>query len=127
MAQWAKNSPANAGDALLIPGQEDPLEEAWPPTPVFLSGESHGQRSLAGYSPWGLKESDTTEATEHTHTHIHTRLTSQKFQSQCNVSFFSPQKGDCRVKRMFPKSGLYHRDIQVSLEQLFVMFAIGMS
>ena len=39
------------------------------PTPVFLPGESHGQRSLAGYSPWGCKESDTTEATEHTLTH----------------------------------------------------------
>ena len=35
--------------------------------PAFLPGESHGQRSLAGYSPWGRKESDTTEATEHTH------------------------------------------------------------
>ena len=31
------------------------------PTPVFLPGEFHGQRSLAGYSPWGGKESDTTE------------------------------------------------------------------
>ena len=31
--------------------------------PVFLPGESHGQGSLAGYSPCGLKESDTTEAT----------------------------------------------------------------
>ena len=31
------------------------------PTPVFLPGESHGQRSLAGYSPWGHKEPDTTE------------------------------------------------------------------
>ena len=30
-------------------------------TPVFLPGESHGQRSLAGYSPWGHKELDTTE------------------------------------------------------------------
>ena len=30
-------------------------------TPVFLSGKSHGQRNLAGYSPWGLTESDTTE------------------------------------------------------------------
>ena len=39
------------------------------PTPVFLPGESHGQRSLAGYSPWGHKESDTTEATEHACTH----------------------------------------------------------
>ena len=34
----------------------------WQPTPVFLPGESHGQRSLAGYSPWGHKEWDTTEA-----------------------------------------------------------------
>jgi len=32
----------------------------WQPTPVFLSGKSHGQRSLAGYSPWDYKESDTT-------------------------------------------------------------------
>ena len=31
---------------------------AWEPTPVFLPGESHGRRSLAGYSPWGRKESD---------------------------------------------------------------------
>ena len=36
---------------------------AWQPTPVFLPGKSHGQRSLAGYSPWGCKESDMTEAT----------------------------------------------------------------
>ena len=33
----------------------------WQPTPVLLLGESHGQRSLAGYSSWGLKEKDTTE------------------------------------------------------------------
>ena len=33
----------------------------WLPTPVFLPGKSHGQRSLVGYSPWGRKESDTTE------------------------------------------------------------------
>ena len=36
---------------------------AWQPTPVFLPGESHGQKGLAGYSPQGHKESDTTEAT----------------------------------------------------------------
>ena len=39
----------------------------WQPTPVFLPGESHGQRSLEGYSPWGRKESDTTEQLTHTH------------------------------------------------------------
>ena len=37
-----------------------PLRRAWP-TPVFLPGESHRQRSMEGYSPWGCKESDTTE------------------------------------------------------------------
>ena len=39
-------------------GWEDPLEKEWQPTPVFLPGRSHGQRSLVGYSPWALKESD---------------------------------------------------------------------
>ena len=38
-----------------------PLNREWQPTPVFLPGEFHGQRSLAGYSPWGHKELDTTE------------------------------------------------------------------
>ena len=37
-----------------------PWRRAWQPTPVFLPGESHGQRSLAGFSPWGLEEPDTT-------------------------------------------------------------------
>ena len=45
--------------------QENPLQGAWQPTPVLLSGESHGQRRLAGYGPQGCKELDTTEATEH--------------------------------------------------------------
>ena len=34
---------------------------SWQPNPVLLPGEFHGQRSLAGYSPWGCKESDLTE------------------------------------------------------------------
>ena len=38
-----------------------PWKRKWQPTPVFLSGESHGQRSLVGYSPWGHKEPDMTE------------------------------------------------------------------
>ena len=38
-----------------------PWRREWLPTPVFLSGEFHEQRSLVGYSPWGHKESDTTE------------------------------------------------------------------
>ena len=60
-----KNLPGNAGDARDL-GQVSRLGRApglrkWQPTPVFLPGEFHGKRSLAGYSPWGHKESDTTE------------------------------------------------------------------
>ena len=42
-------------------GREDPLKEERQPTPVLLPGKPHGQRSRAGYSPWGRKESDTTQ------------------------------------------------------------------
>ena len=42
-------------------GSEDSLEKGMVPIPVFLPGESHGQRSLVSYSLWSHKESDTTE------------------------------------------------------------------
>ena len=42
-----------------------PWRRAWQPTPAFLPGDSHGQRSLVGYSPQGGKELDTSEMTEH--------------------------------------------------------------
>ena len=52
----------NAGDLGLIPGSgKIPWRRKWQPSPVFLPGESHGQRSLVGYSPQGHKESDMTE------------------------------------------------------------------
>ena len=44
-----------------------PWRRKWEPTPVFLPGEFHGQRSLAGYIPWGRKELDTTSSCAHTH------------------------------------------------------------
>jgi len=61
-----KNLPANAGD--MRHGFNPwigkiPRRKAGEPTPVLLPGESHGQRSLVGYSPWGHTESDLTEAT----------------------------------------------------------------
>ena len=49
-----------------------PWRREWQPTPIFLPRKFHGQRNLAGYSPWGHKESDTTEGLSHTHTHTHT-------------------------------------------------------
>ena len=49
-----KESVCNAGDLNSIPGSgRFPRRRKWQPTPVFLPGKSHGQRSLAGYSPWG--------------------------------------------------------------------------
>ena len=47
-------------------GWEDPLRQEWQPTPVFLLGKSHGQRSLVGHSPQDHKELDVMEVTEHT-------------------------------------------------------------
>ena len=55
VALVAKNSPANAGDfrdTVLIWVRKIPWRRAWKSTPVILLGESHGQRSLVGYSPW---------------------------------------------------------------------------
>ena len=43
-------------------GLEDPRRRAWQPAPVFLSGEYHGQMSLAGYNSWSCTELDVTEA-----------------------------------------------------------------
>ena len=54
-----------------------PWRRAWQPTPVFLPGDSHGQRSLAGCGSEGHKESDTTEATEYTHKHLNKNMSAQ--------------------------------------------------
>ena len=63
-----KNPLANAGNAGFDPWVgKIPWRRAWQPTPVFLLEESHGQRSLAGYSPWGRRVGFS-GATEHAHT-----------------------------------------------------------
>ena len=67
MVLMIKNPPANAGD-IKRRGFDHRLgnirwNRAQQPTPVFLPGEPNRQRRLAGYSPWGHKEWDTTEAT----------------------------------------------------------------
>ena len=65
VALGVKNPPASAGDVRdtgSIPGLgRFPPRRALQPTPVFLPGKSHGQRSLVDYSPCGHKESDMTE------------------------------------------------------------------
>ena len=63
-----KNPPANAGDrrCRFDPWVgKIPWRRARQPPPVFLTGESHGQRNLAGYGTWGCKESDRTNKTKY--------------------------------------------------------------
>ena len=63
-----RNLPANAGNGGSIPGLGiSPGGGKWQPTPISLPGEFHGQRSLAGDSSWGHRESDTTD---HAHVHV---------------------------------------------------------
>ena len=57
-----KESACNMGDLGSIPGSgRAPLRKEWQPILLFFPGESHGQRSLVGYSPWDNKESDMTK------------------------------------------------------------------
>ena len=76
-----KNLPANAvdsRDACSIPGLfgKIPWSRKWDPTPVFLPGKLHGQRSMAAYSSWGHKELGMTAHTyRHTHTYTNTQHT----------------------------------------------------
>ena len=58
MQLWLKHFSSICANKLQ---SQVPWRRAWQPTPVFLPGEFHGQRSMAGYSPWGHKELDTTE------------------------------------------------------------------
>ena len=61
MAQRVKCLPAVQETWVQSLGWEIPWRRKWQPTPVLLPGKSRGWRSLVGYSPWGLEESDTTE------------------------------------------------------------------
>ena len=61
VAQKVKNPPAMQKTSVPFLCGEDPWRRKWQPTPAFLPGEFHGQRSLKGYSPWDRKESGTTK------------------------------------------------------------------
>ena len=88
-----------------------PWRRVWQPTPVFLPGESHGQRSPAGYSPRGRKESDTTEqrGTAHTHRmcssrlHLHLGITKRHWLRAARTS--SHREHGALWRRCGPKSG----------------------
>ena len=85
VVQSVENPPAMEETQVQSLGGEDPLEKEWQPTPVFLPGKFHGQRSLAGYSPWGCKGSDITEQLTLTHS-PGTREARQPQDHQSNVA-----------------------------------------
>ena len=61
MAQMAKNLPTIQETRIQSLVGKITWKREWQPTPVLLPAESHGQRALVGYSPWGYKELDTAE------------------------------------------------------------------
>ena len=73
-----KASACDAGDMFDPWVGKIPWRRKWQSTPVFLPGESHGERSLVGYSPQGLKELDTTERLHYT-THVNSSEEAQSF------------------------------------------------
>ena len=98
----------------------------WQPTPVFLPGKFHGQRSLVVYSPWGLKESDTTEQL-----HFHFQLMDRSWIGWHQVSFkpyqpsgFNQSKVCVLVVSIFHLEGSasYKHDLQVCVRHLSVSF-----
>ena len=92
-----KNLPFNAGDVGSVPGLgRFPWRRALQSNPVFLPGESHGQRSLVSYSPRGHEESDTTERRS---THACMPVTELLNQSHSKIkSEFTDQKLDILFK-----------------------------
>ena len=97
-------------------GWEDPWRRAWQPTPIFWPGESHGQRSLVGYSPWGCTESDTTEQLS---TAQHSRIASKY--TKCLLNLWDLLKVrellikmQNSVGRVFINHLTFHQELNVS-------------
>ena len=84
---------------------------AWQPTPGFLPGESHGQRSMAGYSPWGHTESDTTERLSIAHVYHIVRIYQPRVDHKCGCS----QPVTQGEKVIVSKRSLWSRSIGVDL------------
>ena len=89
VAQMVKNLPAMQETWVRLLGLEEPLEESMQSTPVFLPGEFHGQRNMAGYSPWGCKESDMTKQLSTTQC--------SKDRQKKNYRFEEENKSTCKV------------------------------
>ena len=125
MAQMVKSLPTMQETGFDPWVGKIPRRRKWQPTPVFLPGESHGQRNLVGYRPRGRKESDTTERL---HFFFYVLLTSQFSKSHARsagtrrrgalhdrgVSLSSHEGSHCSV---FQRDGSHRAALAVCHEQ----------
>ena len=98
IAQTVKNLPARQETQVRSLHHENPLEKGMATHPVFLPGESHGLRSLVGYSPWGRKELDTTERL-----HFHWQISTLDFGFWGGCKFFSTFSITFLAGTVFPR------------------------
>ena len=89
-----KNPPANAGDADSIRVRKLPWKRKWQSTPVFLPGKFHRQKSLAGYSPCGPIELDTTEWLNNNNVHFEASPNPVR-----RVPCYLHQESDSRIRK----------------------------
>ena len=87
-----------------------PWRRAWLPTPVFLLEESHGQRSLVGYSPRGHKESGVTEVTSRTHSEPKSKIL------RLSLSILRPKHSTNRVTQKVCLPAAVHLHIRMKRE-----------
>ena len=110
MAQRLKRLPAMWETWVRSLGQKIPWRRKWQATPVFLPAESHGRRSLEGYSPWGLKELDTTECPNtHKPNNYYTawRLNGKESTCQCRRCEFDPWIGRIPWRRKWQPTPVF--------------------
>ena len=102
-----------------------PWRRQWHPTPVFLPGKSHGQRSLVGCSPWGRTESDTTERL-----HFHVSLScigegnGNSLQCSC---LENPRDGEAWWSAIYGVAQSWTRLSDLAAAAAAVLWAVGAS
>ena len=103
MALAVNSLPTNSEMGVRSWVRKIPWRRAWQPTPVFLPGESHGQRSLLGYSVWGHRESDRTERLNSNNL---TNLSDRKVPNFLRVRILRVQREIYRIKARKEKNCL---------------------
>ena len=130
---WCRGNFLHCVLSFLFLGHTPPnsRRRQWQPTPVLLLGKSHGQRSLVGYSPWGLEESDTTEQL-----HFHFSLScigegnGNPLQCSClenprdrgagGAAIYGVAQSRTRLKRLSSSSSLFERFKRLTYRQKYL-------